>query len=465
MKRSTFTVSVCAALAPPRLVLLGAFILAATISRSATVQSTTLIGDGIHDDTAALEAMLAGGHVVDIPPGTFLITHTLILRAGAQVHGAGTGITVIKLAPQANQDLMQSEQFEQLTGSARLAEAPADIRLSELTLDGGFLSAKWNDPHRQVQNVRGSCLALYAKRVYLDIAINNCAQHLLYSEGQGPRHGEEVASRYQIQGLVAGEECVVFRGPGDSRFAYLSAGVCGAKRLQPALVRATSALYPAEFGFDGVVVDRQKPYEGTLEIGFAHVFGSTSGWGLRTRGNPRLSVEHLVSESNLGGVLIDKDAWGAINTLDVHSNGASLGQDQTGIAIREGLSLQSEHGFSIAQATIARTAGSAQGFAGARLAGIGSNVTLTLVNTINSATGRDFRGTDAIVTGSSNIIRLTDPRAMDEALVVSGHDNLVEVTTKGRICDVGLRNVITGKGALRAEPCDPRTVSQELEIQ
>lgn len=466
MKPSTFALSAArGALAPAALAVLGAIILAGTSSRGAILQPRTLVGDGIADDTAALDTMLAAQHVVELPPGTFLVSHTLVLRAGAQVRGAGIGVTVIKLAPRSNQNLMQSEHFDELTGSAKLADAPADIRISGLTLDGGFLSTKWNDPARRVLNVRGSCLALYAKRVRLDIEINNCAQHLLYSEGQGPRNAEEVASRYQIQGLVAGEECVVFRGPGDSRFEYLSAGVCGAKRLQPASAQARSSLYPAERGFDGIVVDRQSPYEGTLEIGFAHVFASTSGWGLRTRGNPRFSVEHLVSESNLGGVLIDKEAWGAIAILDIHLNGASIGDNATGVAAREGLLLRSEHGFSIAQATIARTAGSAEGFAAARLEGMGSNVTLTLVNTRNAATQHDFRGVDLIVTGSSNIIHLTDPRAMDEALVLSGHDNWIQLASNGSACDGGQRNTIAGSTLVHHAPCDPRVSSQELQLQ
>jgi hypothetical protein len=163
--------------------------------------------------------------------------------------------------------------------------------------------------------------------------------------------------------------------------------------------------------------------------------------------------------------LIDKDAWGAIAILDIHSNGASVGQNAMEIATREGLLLQSEHGFSIAQATIARTAGSAEGFVAVRVAGTGSNMALTLVNTRDTATQHDFRGIDVIVTGSSNIIRLTDPRAMDEALVLSGHDNVVELATNGSVCDVGQRNIIEANSLMRRTPCGPGALSRELELR
>jgi pectate lyase-like protein len=441
------------ALAPACILLLAGPILGAASGRAASLQAPALVGDGIHDDTVALSAMLARQRVVELPPGTFLVSHTLVLRAGAQVHGAGIGVTVLRLAPQSNQNLMQSEDFDALTGTGKLAEAPGDIRVSGLTLDGGFLSAKWIDPSRHVLNTRGSCLALYAKRVHLDIETNNCAEHMLYSEGQGPRNAEEVASNFRVQGLVAGEECVVFRGPGDSRFETLSAGICGAKLLQTSSAATKSMLYPADTGFDGIVVDRQSPYEGTLEIGFAHVFGSFSGWGLRTRGNPRFHAEHLVSESNLGGVLIDTETWGAIYILDIHSNGASHTR-AAGIA-REGLFLQSNHGFSISQGTIARTAGSAEGFVAARIAGIGSNVTLTLINTRDVDTKSDFRGTGVILTGSSNLVRLAASRTADEALVIFGNHNFVEVATDGIVRDVGQHNTVAGSPLVARGTTDP----------
>jgi Pectate lyase superfamily protein len=424
---------------------------------SAPAWPAPLVGDGVHDDGPAVAAALSGNLVVELPPGIFLVSRTLILRAGSQLRGAGTGVTILRLAPGSNRNLMETERLNELTGGTRLAEAPGDISVTALTLDGGFLSSKWNDPARRVLNTRGSCLALYAKRVRLDIETNNCAEHMLYSEGQGRRNSEEVASNFRVQGLVAGEECVVFRGPGDSRFERLSVGVCGAKLLQPALALAKSALYSADAGFDGIVADRLPPYEGTLEIGFAHVFGSFSGWGLRTRGNPRVNVEHLVSESNLGGVYIDAGTWGAIYLLDVHSNGASLGP---ALAAREGLVLLSNKGFSVGQGTISRTAGSAEGFVAARIAGSGSNVTLTLVNTRNPATKQDFRGVGVNLTGSSNILRLAAARVPDDALVVSGDDNLVEVATDGAVRDVGRGNALEGIKFGQDLPVDQRSSMQ-----
>src|ERR1700677_1548366 len=79
-----------------------------------------LVGDGVHDDGPALAAALAGNLVVELPPGTFLVSRTLVLRAGTQLRGAGTGVTILRLAPGSNRNLMETERFSELTGGARL---------------------------------------------------------------------------------------------------------------------------------------------------------------------------------------------------------------------------------------------------------------------------------------------------------------------------------------------------------
>ena len=67
-------------------------------------------GDGVTDDTAAIQraldaAHLAGGGIVQMPAGTFIIRGTddpshggLQIRSNTELAGAGMGSTVIKLA-------------------------------------------------------------------------------------------------------------------------------------------------------------------------------------------------------------------------------------------------------------------------------------------------------------------------------------------------------------------------------
>jgi hypothetical protein len=90
----------------------------------------------------------------------------------------------------------------------------------------------------------------------------------------------------------------------------------------------------------------------------------------------------------------------------------------------------------------------------ARIAGSGSNVTLTLVNTRNPATKQDFRGAGVMLTGSSNIVRLAAQRVPDDALVVSGDYNLVEVATDGAVRDVGRGNSMQGNKFVQHPPVD-----------
>jgi hypothetical protein len=57
-------------------------------------------GDGTHDDTAALQAALTtaakgGGATISVPPGTYLVTSTLTIRANCTLLGAG-GASVLK---------------------------------------------------------------------------------------------------------------------------------------------------------------------------------------------------------------------------------------------------------------------------------------------------------------------------------------------------------------------------------
>ncbi len=371
-----------------------------------------------------LLAAVAKGGIVQLEPGVYELKSSLVLPSRTLLKGAGRGVTILKLAEGANVDVVRTAGFDELQGQSSLAQAPSDITVRDLSIDGSFLSSTWTDPERRVLNTKGSCLAVHGRRLNIDVEAYNCPQHLLYSEGQGPRQSQEVSSRIRLDGLVAGEECVVFRGAGDSRLEHLGAGVCGAKRMQSATKAERSRWYGSESGYDGLVIERRPPYEGTLEIGFAHVFGSFFGWGVRTYGNPRLHAVHLISESNLGGVLIDKLTWGAIALLDIHSNGKSMGA-QPRPEPRAALRVESEVGFSVSHGTVLRSIGSAEGFTAAELAGRHGQFNLVLLNSRNPQTGRDHEGAGVVLTGSHNLVQVTGSRVQGVVVSDSGKNNKV----------------------------------------
>lgn len=383
----------------------------------------------------ALYAAADRGGLVELPPGLYVLPRTLVLKARTRLQGAGRGVTVLQLGPGVNANLLETERFAQLQGTTNLAQAPADITVLDLSLDGNFLSSKWTDPARQVFNERGSCLALYGRRLHVDLEASNCAEHLLYTEGQGARASEEVSSQFRLDGMVA--------------------GVCGAKRMQPSTSAQRSRWYPQEPGFDGLVLERQTPYEGTVEIGFAHVFGAFSGWGVRTRGNARVHAKHLISESSLGGVLVDKLTWGAISLLDVHSNGKSTGFKPTPPA-RAALRVESEVGFSVAHGTLFRTVGSAEGFTAAELTGKAGQFNLVLLNSKNPQTGEDHQGEGVWLSGEGNLVRLSGTRQAGVGVRITGNANRVESLLDAPLADEGRGNLVQSIGsgaALRqAEP-------------
>lgn len=58
-------------------------------------------GDGVTDDTAAIQSAIdnvsnAGGGVIDIPAGTYLVSSTIIVRHQVKVHGMGMRLTTIQ---------------------------------------------------------------------------------------------------------------------------------------------------------------------------------------------------------------------------------------------------------------------------------------------------------------------------------------------------------------------------------
>jgi|GEM_PF-3851522 len=70
------------------------------------VRDKGAVGDGVHDDTGAINAALAvaqeNGCTVYFPPGTFMTQGNHAIMAGQTIIGAGWGLTTIRLLPTAN---------------------------------------------------------------------------------------------------------------------------------------------------------------------------------------------------------------------------------------------------------------------------------------------------------------------------------------------------------------------------
>jgi len=121
------------------------------------VQDYGAKGDGVTDDTAAINAAIAaaagaGGGIVYLPAGTYHVAPTphpqdgtyavcLLMRGGVTLRGAGTGATTVRLAASAALPAGSNSIYLVLNAAINPALATAardtDIAVEDLTVDGG----------------------------------------------------------------------------------------------------------------------------------------------------------------------------------------------------------------------------------------------------------------------------------------------------------------------------------------
>lgn len=173
-------------------------------------------GDGKADDTdkiqEAIDAVRATGGIVFFPPGTYL-TGRLTLYSRVHLRGSGGDATILKLRPQANSAIIESDGFDRLTGT-RADDGSTLFSVRDLTLDGN-----------QEQNPDGGYgLRLYGFGYELsDLIVFNCRNDGIYSEWgtagalPGPSHQMEA----RLSGIRSHDNdgCGInFTGPHDSMF-------------------------------------------------------------------------------------------------------------------------------------------------------------------------------------------------------------------------------------------------------
>jgi hypothetical protein len=188
------------------------------------VKSFGARGDGIADDTVAIQAALdaaasVGGAKVRVPPGRYS-TRTLVIDTGVHLDGSGIEATILVLRPGTDGDLIRSRGFDELNGSNRNV-GPYNFSIGNLTLDG----------HR-ARNARGCGLRLYAFGYLLrDLRIRQCAETGLWSEwstedppwsadGLGSPGDSMEAQVVNLKVHHCGAGGIRFRGPHDSQFLH-----------------------------------------------------------------------------------------------------------------------------------------------------------------------------------------------------------------------------------------------------
>ena len=185
------------------------------------VRDLGAIGDGVRDDTKAIQTALdscseRGGRVY-VPPGVYR-TRTLTIKSRVHLAGAGIEASVLKLADGANEDLIQTDRHATLVGT-NATEGPFNWSIRDLTLDGN-----------RAKNSSGCGLRAYGWGYTLaDLRVRQCAGAGIDSEwstsdppdtpgGQGTPGDSMEAQLINLKVHNCGSGGILWRGPHDSQF-------------------------------------------------------------------------------------------------------------------------------------------------------------------------------------------------------------------------------------------------------
>ena len=179
------------------------------------------VGDGVRDDTKALQAALdaagdRGGRVI-VPPGIYS-ARTLTIYTRVHLAGAGMEASILKLRDGVNDDLLKTNNHASLRGS-NTTKGPHNWSVRDLTLDGN-----------RAKNTAGCGLRAYGWGYVLsDLRVRQCAGAGIDSEwstddppetplGQGTPGDSMEAQVVNVKVHDCGAGGILWRGPHDTQF-------------------------------------------------------------------------------------------------------------------------------------------------------------------------------------------------------------------------------------------------------
>jgi hypothetical protein len=141
------------------------------------VKNYGAIGNGSANDASAINSALsaantAGGGVVYIPEGTYVVGSSLTIYSNVSIIGDGYGATIIKLQNSANTDVLVGNNFSSLTGTNSTAGV-CQFVVANLTVDG----------NKTNQSSAGYGIRIYGYDFAIDqVHVRNCYIDGLYTE-------------------------------------------------------------------------------------------------------------------------------------------------------------------------------------------------------------------------------------------------------------------------------------------
>lgn len=275
---------------------------------SFSVSDHGAVGDGVADDTTSIQAAVdaasaAGGGIVSLPTGTFLVSGPIVLSSRVRLVGSGSASTTIKLANGANCNVIESVDYATLSGTnAWLVTAdgvPYSFGAEHLRINGN-----------KANNSSGDGIRWYGKRFrIIDVVVHDCAGNGIRTEcgatvGQAEVDDMPESRIDQVYVRSNDGHGIHFMGTHDSRMG---------------------SLFPLFNGGHGLYINSVAgQYGANCDIEFIHAYGN-AGDGINM--DTGATVGHMTSEGNDGRGLYCGGATNSttvIATLWCFNNAADL---------------------------------------------------------------------------------------------------------------------------------------------
>lgn len=138
-----------------------------------SVKDFGAVGDGVTDDTAAIQNAINAGHTIYIPAGTYRITSTLTAPSGTWLQGDGAGVTELRGTSNVNVLLFQDASVTDYTAAGmsriKVTGSGATTRLVTVNNVWGFVAE-----HCFVRGVPSVFRCFEIQRYSFECLINSC---------------------------------------------------------------------------------------------------------------------------------------------------------------------------------------------------------------------------------------------------------------------------------------------------
>lgn len=251
-------------------------------------------GDGVANDTAAIQEAINQKDYIKIPAGTFMFS-SLNIRDGVNIVGSGYTATTLK----------------QIVGSntTAIVATASNFSIQRLGIDCNYFTSAWNSASGTLGNTTGNGLEVQGFGFTIDILLNNVAGVGAWFKNPGPENSASRIAVYDISivGRDFGKEGIIIQGPNDGMLRKAWIGRAGIlPRPAAETAAATSSVYSGA-QVDGIVIDGAN-----IEIGDVHTYACWSGTGFRTRNTVRLTEGgRVIAESSRAQVNISANTYGS----------------------------------------------------------------------------------------------------------------------------------------------------------